>query len=104
MGTFIGLGYGGSGAGFDTDDLLNHMKSRGVSYIIQAQQNCTLDKHTKPSSLDVWLRKNYANNSDVKQATNDVIASLVRSGLFREGKFRCPDSGNSGLKGIEIVQ
>lgn len=104
MGTFIELRYGGEGAGFDTDDLLSHMRSRGISYIIQGQQACTLAKHTKPSSLDVWLRTNYANNPDTKQADNKVIASLVQTGLFREGRFRCPDNGSPRLKGIEIIQ
>ena len=103
MDTFIGLRHGGEGAGFDADDLLSHMRSRGISYMIQAQQNCTLAEHTKPSSLDVWLRINYADNPDTKQATNEVIASLVRTGLFREGRFRCPDLGTF-VKGIEIVQ
>ena len=104
MGTFIELRYGGEGAGFDTHDLLSHMRSRGISYIIQGQQHCPLAEHTKPSSLDVWLRKNYTKNHDTAQATNKVIASLVRTGLFREGYFRCPDNGRPGLKGIEIIQ
>lgn len=104
MGTFIELPYGGEGTGFDMDDLLNHIRSSGLSYIIQGQQNYTLANHTKPSSLDVWLRTNYANNPDTRQATNEVIVSLVRTGLFREGRFVCPDSGRPGLKGIEIIQ
>ena len=103
MGTFIRLPHGGKGAGFDTDDLVSYIRGSGISYIIQGQQNCTLGNHTKPSSLDVWLRKNYANNPDIKQATNDVIESLVLTGVFREGCFDCPDSGRTGLKGIELV-
>ena len=104
MGTFISLPYGGKDAGFDTNDLVSHIRGSGISYIIQGQQNCTIAKHTKPSSLDVWLRKNYANNPDTKQATNQVIASLVQTGLFREVRFRCPDSGRPGLKGIELIR
>ena len=103
MGTFIALPHGGKDRGFDTDDLIAHIKGSGRRYIVQAQQNCTLASHTKPSSLDVWLRRNYANNPDTKQATNDVMANLVRTGLFREGLFRCPDSGHPRIKGIEIV-
>ena len=104
MGKFIGLPEGGENAGFDTDDLLSHIRSSGISFIIQGQQHCPLAEHTKPSSLDVWLRENYTNKRDTAQATNEVIANLVRTGLFREGEFRCPDNGRPGLKGIAITQ
>ena len=39
---------------------------------------------------------------DTKQADNDVMRQLVETGLFREGRFKCPDSGWM-VKGIEIV-
>ena len=81
---------------------MEHILKSGRMYIIQAQQNVALADHTKPNSLDVWLRKNYAENSDTKQATNSVIEQLVETRMFREGRFKCPDSGRLS-KGIEIV-
>ena len=95
----VELQYGGSS--FNPHDLLDHIQRSGRTYIIQGQQACALGKHTKPKSLDVWLRKNYASNKDTKQADNSVIEQLVRTGLFREGRFECPDSGKIA-KGIEI--
>ena len=91
------------GASFDARALEEHIRRRGKTYIVQGQVICTLSDHPKPSSLDVWIRENGApSNQNTKQADNDVIKQLVRTGLFREGKFTCPDSGNS-CKGIEIV-
>ena len=40
---------------------------------------------------------------DTKQAVNGVIEQLVRTGMFCEGKFRCPDSGLL-TKGIALSQ
>ena len=49
------------------------------------------------------MRKNGdPNKMDTKQADNDVVAQLVETGLFREGKFKCPDSGKM-VKGIEVI-
>ena len=90
------------GMRFDANDLVNHIRRSGRTYIIQGQQACTLEEHTKPKSLDVWLRTHHAVNKDTKQAENSVIHQLVMTGLFRKGTFRCPDSGRMA-KGIEIV-
>lgn len=92
-----------AGASFDAQDLKDHIRRSGRTYIIQGQDHRALSDHPKPSSLDVWIRKNGGpNNQDTTQADNDVINQLVMTGLFREEKFKCPDSGNS-CKGIEIV-
>ena len=92
-----------SSARFDAHDLKDHIKRSGRTYIIQGQVICLFSDHPKPSSLDIWIRKNGApTNQNTKQADNDVIKQLVRTGLFREGRFKCPDSGNL-CKGIEIV-
>ena len=92
-----------SSASFDARELKDHIRRSGRTYIIQGQVACALDDHPKPNSLDVWIRKNAApNNQNTKQADNDVIMQLVGTGLFREGRFKCPDSGNP-CKGIEIV-
>ena len=81
--------------------LQDHLMARGQDYIIQGQQQCARDQHTKPQSLDAWLRDNLGTNPNTKQATNDVIAQLVDTRLFVEGKFECPDSGRI-CKGIRL--
>lgn len=92
-----------AGASFDARDLKGHIRRSGRTYIVQGQWHCALGDHPKPNSLDVWIRKNCdPNNTDTTQADNGTIKQLVRTGLFREGKFKCPDSGNL-CKGIEIV-
>lgn len=98
----IKLRYGGPGAQFDEMDLVRYIKGSFREYIIQAQQNCSLAKNTKPHSLDYWLRTNYARTPDTKQATNDVIGQLVETGHFEVGrKLHCPDSGRL-CKGIKL--
>ena len=91
------------GTRFDARDLVDHIRKSGSTYIIQGQQKCALAAHSKPNSLDVWMRNiGDLQARDTKQADNDVIQQLVGTGLFREGRFRCPDSGRKA-KGIEIV-
>jgi hypothetical protein len=63
---------------------------------------CRRAVHPKPNSLDCWLRDNYANNPDTKQAVNEVIDDLVNTGEFQQGYFICPDSRRR-CKGIRIV-
>ena len=94
MDAFIELPYGGPGAGFLVSELVSHIRSTGRDYIIQGQQECTLDSHTKPQSLDVWLRTRFATKPDAKQADNKVVEALVATGLFQVVKrLPCPDSG-----------
>ena len=96
------LPHGGPGARFDPSELVQHIKSSSRDYIIQGQQECVLPEHTKPHSLDYWLRTNFAKTPDTKQATNDVIDQLVETGLFEVGqKLHCPDSGRP-CKGIKL--
>ena len=85
MTTWIDLPYGGPGARFDAEELKIHIERDGMGYIIQGQQACVLKDHTKPRSLDVWLRKR-CGKPDTKQAVNRVIEQLVRTGMFYEDK------------------
>ncbi len=87
---------------FDSDDLKAYIEATGRDYIIQGQTRCSRAKHTKPSSLDCWLRDRYAKHPDTKQAVNEVILALVSTGDFEEGKFVCPDSGRTA-KGIRVI-
>jgi len=89
---------------FNSIDLSEYLKKSNRNFIIQGQVACIRVKHPKPNSLDCWLRDNYARNPDTKQAVNSVIASLVNSGEFEEGKFVCPDSKSKRMcKGIKTV-
>ena len=98
----ISLPYGGRNAQFNEQDLISHINNSERDYIIQGQQQCSLANHTKPSSLDYWLRVSYAANSDTKQAVNEVVEQLVATGLFEEvDNLRCPDSGRL-CKGIRL--
>ena len=89
-------------AEFDSDDLVKHVRQSPRNYIIQGQQQCVRREHTKPHSLDCWLRNNYARNPDTKQAVNEVVDALLATGDFKLGKFKCPDS-KILCKGIELT-
>lgn len=95
----IKLKYGGL---FEVDDLIQFIKNSGRDYIIQGQQTCVRAAHTKPNSLDYWLR-NRATSPDTKQADNDVIDALVATGHFEvEKKLHCPDQ-KTYCKGLKLT-
>jgi hypothetical protein len=87
---------------FDDDDLVKHIRQSHRNYIIQGQQQCIRREHSKPTSLDCWLRDNYSRYPQTKQAVNEVVDALMATGDFKPGKFKCPDSGKL-CKGIELV-
>jgi hypothetical protein len=97
----IYLPYGNNS--FDSNDLKEYIRRTGRSYIIQGQKACRRIDHPKPNSLDCWLRDNYAQYPDTKQAVNEVIEALVNTGDFVEGKFYCLDSGRR-CKGVRIIE
>ena len=97
----INLLYGDNS--FDSNSLKEHIRTTGRNYIIQGQKACRRIDHPKPTSLDCWLRDNYARSPDTKQAVNEVIADLVNTGDFAEGDFYCPDSGRR-CKGVRIIE
>src|SRR5271166_2650091 len=95
----IRLPYGGQ---FDERELVTYIRASRRDYIIQGQQAVAKANHTKPHSLDYWLRQ-FANNPDTKQAEASVIEALVATGLFVFVKrLRCPDSGNY-CRGLKLV-
>lgn len=103
MHTFIELSDGGRGAGFPVSELVAHIQRSGRDYIIQGQQKCTLANHTKPHSLDVWLRTRFTTRQDTKQADNAVVRALVATGLFEVAYgLICPDTGRP-VKGLRLV-
>ena len=93
MDQFVALPHGGSDAGFHVSELVAHMRESDLGYIIQGQQNCAFEYHTKPHSLDFWLRAGFSDYKNAKQATNAVIDDLVDSGVFAIAYLPCPDSG-----------
>jgi hypothetical protein len=99
---FVELPHGGPGAGFRVSDLIDHIRSTGRDYIIQGQQRRPLEAHTKPQSLDVWLRKRFTDRKDAMQAVNRVVEALVGTGRFEVGVFSCPDNGRR-CKGLRLL-
>jgi hypothetical protein len=97
----ITLPYGGQ---FDEAALVTHVSNTNRGYIIQGQQKASLGNHSKPDSLDYWLRLNGATNQNIKQAENGVVEVLVATGLFVVvPRLRCPNSG-ARCKGLRLVQ
>jgi len=91
---YIELHRGGPVVRFRVRDLIDHIEQSGRAYIVVGDVDCALADHPKPSSLDYWLRENFAKNKDTKQATNEVIRQLVATGMFEQlDGLRCPDSG-----------
>ena len=91
--TWISLPYGEPGAGFDAVDLKNYMLEKRVDHIIQGHRKCSLAEHSKPNSLDYWLRERYTKRQDTMHAVRSVVRQLVGTGMFYHGQFTCPDSG-----------
>ena len=95
----IDLPYGGK---FDENALVIFIQASGRDYIIQGQQAVSYANHTKPHSLDYWLRQ-FAANRDTKQAENSIIDKLEATGLFRATqRLLCPDSGRL-CKGLVLI-
>ncbi len=97
----IRLPFGGANASFEVGRLVEYLKASGREYVIQGQAPCSFATHRKKQSLDYWLRQNFAAHRDTKQAVTEVIEQLVETGLFEEGSFACPDSGQR-RKGIRL--
>ena len=62
--------------------------------IIQGQQQEKFSYHTKPRSLDYWLRERFPTKQNDKMAVNAIADALVRTGRFEiiRGQV-CPDTG-----------
>jgi hypothetical protein len=90
----IELPHGGPGAGFHVRELVDYIEHSGRDYIIAGAVDCALADHPKPSSLDCWLRENFARNKETRQARSEVIAQLTAGGLFEQSDdLVCPDQG-----------
>lgn len=90
----IELPYGGTGAQFAAKELINYFIKQKINYLIIGATHVTLNKHPKPKSLDVWLRKhkNVTVHKDTCQAVGSIITQLIRLEQFSRGISRCSDS------------
>jgi hypothetical protein len=80
------------GVEFHEDELIDLIKRSGRDYIVQGQRKADLDDHSKPKSLDVWLRHRFTHLCNIKLADNYVVDALVGTGKFEIVKEVCPDS------------
>lgn len=95
----INLSFGGQ---FDEHALVAYIRASGRDYIIQGQQAVSLVDHSKPQSLDRWLRQ-FAPSPNTKQADNRVLGDLVATNLFViVHNLICPDTGEP-CKGVRLV-
>ena len=93
-----------TGGSFDLDDLIKFINLSGRNYIIQGQISCVLGKHSKPQSLDYWLREHVIPlKINTKRAENAVLIDLIATGFFKaQRKLLCPDS-HRNCKGLVVV-
>ncbi|MHB9033374.1 MAG: hypothetical protein ACYC6L_10035 [Anaerolineae bacterium] len=84
--------------------LLGELAIAGRDYIILGGTNCTLEHHTKPSSLDYWLRLRFPLHQDILLADKQVAKELVATGCFRTARYlRCPDDGRL-CRGLRLTE
>jgi len=78
-------------------DLIAHFRENNLKYIIIGSTKATLQKHPKPKSLDVWLRKNHcpAGYENTCQSVNNVISQLIKHKSFSLGIRKCPKSNRT---------
>lgn len=90
------------GGEFSLEALVQYMENLEDGYMIQGQQNVRYADHTKPFSLDYWLRQ-FAVNPDTTQATNSLLATLLATGLFElVNQLICPETGKE-CKGLILL-
>ena len=75
-------------------DLIAHFKENNLNYMIIGSTKATLQKHPKPNSLDVWIRKhsNILRYKDTCQSVSKVITQLIKYESFSLGLRKCPES------------
>lgn len=79
---------------FDINLLIDYFKSNKIQYIIIGGQHVKLSRHTKPKSLDYWLRENVARNKDTCQISKKFIEGLCNTGRFKvKENCICPGTG-----------
>jgi len=89
----IDLPYGN--AQFALIDLINRINNSPINYITMGGQNTSLDNHSKPNSLDFWLRDNYVADyrRNIRQTCIQLTNTLVATGHFEVDRLPCVDTG-----------
>jgi hypothetical protein len=78
---------------FDVTKLVAHLKANGLQYIIIGQQRVVFDEHTKPQSLDYWIRSNIAKSTSTAQASVEVVSKICETKYFEfRTDLKCPDT------------
>ena len=91
-----------TGMAFDEQELIDFMKASDLQHMVQGQTIRAFEQHTKPLSLDVWLRNYFPQKRDTKLADNYVIDALVKTGKFIAKREECPKTGRR-CKAIRLV-
>ena len=75
-------------------DLIAHFRKNNLNFMIIGSTKATLQKHSKPNSLDVWIRThpNILKYKDTCQSVNTVISQLIKHESFSLGLRKCPKS------------
>ncbi len=81
-------------AKFNSNDLINHFREQRMNYMIIGATQVTLQNHTKPKSLDVWIRNhpNVIGYENTCQAVNNVVSQIIEHQSFSLGLRKCPKS------------
>ena len=93
MNTVVELPEGAPGDSCDATELVSQIERSGRDYIVIGAQQFALAKHSKPHSLDYWLRVNCTARSDTMQATRALVDRLVGTGLLFRDKMIDPNTG-----------
>lgn len=90
------LKHAGTGAVFNSDDLISLFEKEKVDYITTGATHVTIPNHPKPKSLDVWIRNHESvsmNYKDTCQAVAAVISQLISLNNFSLAIRKCRTSG-----------
>ena len=84
--------------------LVREITDAGRDYIVLGETHRPLRHHTKPNSLDYWLRRRFPMHQDILLADREVIRALVATGCFAELPWlRCPDDGRL-CRGLRLTE
>ena len=75
-------------------DLIAHFRKNNLNFMIIGSTQVAFQNHSKPNSLDIWLRShpNVNNYRDTCQSVNNVISQLIKHESFSLGLRKCPKS------------
>lgn len=89
------------GGSFSVDALASKMSELGGAMVL-GPVKASLIEHTKPNSLDYWVRTNAAFRKDQMQAETRLIDQLVATGRFDRIHMNCPTTGQRCM-GLRLV-